>query len=328
MKNTFGSGIAILAAALLASLGIASAGCGKASHAGDLPTIGLFTPEPGTVARQYVAITGETTGDVAKVDVQIDGGTPRRANGAAEWALTLDVSTIPDGAHVIVATATDHHGRTAQTLPLSFIAASGATSSTRILGGSVSVNTNSAVPGATVSLFDDPGLVTQTDSTGRWALVGVPPQPPALVRGSAQGQVDTLLYRIGGNADDLSVDVPLFTPQAVAFIADSYGVSWTPGTAVVVGLVLDTSGHGQAGATVQISPTPGQGPFYVAADGTFDPALTATTAAGTFVAFDVPAGGPVSFTASNGAAVFYVSPSEAEPDALSIVVGARAPAVP
>lgn len=65
---------------------------------------------------------------------------------------------------------------------------------------------------------------------------------------------------------------------------------------VTEGFTVDAA----VGATVQVSPSVGQGPYYVDESGTLDPALTATTNFGAVYWLDVdPAEGPVSVTVQN-----------------------------
>ncbi|HVO30795.1 MAG TPA: Ig-like domain-containing protein [bacterium] len=304
----------------------AAAGCGK-GVVGDPPSIAILTPEEGSLARHYIAVSGEATGNLARVEVQIDDTPARIAHGLGTWSLTVDVTTIADGAHSVKAIATDHRGRTAETLPVSFISAAHQAANTRILAGGVTGNSTEAVAGAVLSLFDDPALSTVADATGAYALVGVPLGGEPLVKGSASGFIDTYLYRVGGSADSFGLSVPLYTRATVDSIVSAYGGTWSPGTAVVLGLVVNTAGTGAAGTTVTLvpPPAPGGGPFYIAADGSLDPSLTSASAAGVFVAFNVPAAGPVTLVASNGAATFFVAGSEAVANSLSILVAAEAP---
>lgn len=299
------------------------AACGKSDGAGDAPTVVLHTPEPSTVARHWLAVSGIASGSLSKIDVQIDDADPVRASGKETWSVTLDLTSIPDGAHVVRATATDSKRRTSQTLPVSFINAAHQAPDQHIVGGSVTGNSTQPIPGATVKLFDTPAITTLADLNGHYALTRVADASSSLLVGSSSGYLDTYMPRIGGSGDELSFDVPLLKQATVDFLASGSGVTVTPGTTFVLGFLIGTSGQAAAGTTVQLTPAPGAGPFYLAADGTVDPQLPSSSSSGVFFAFNVPSGGPIALSASNGSATFFTTTSEAVADSVALLYAAK-----
>ncbi len=299
------------------------AACGKSGGAGDAPTVVLYTPEASTVARHWLAVSGIASGDLSKIEVQIDDADPVRAAGRETWSVTLDLTSIPDGAHVVRATATDSKRRTSQTLPVSFINAAHQAPDQHIVGGSVTGNSTQPIPGAAVKLFDTPAITTVADLNGHYALTGVADASSSLLVGGSSGYLDTYMPRIGGSGDELSFDIPLLKQATVDFLANGVGVTITPGTTFVLGFLIGTSGQAAAGTTVQLTPAPGAGPFYLAADGTVDPQLPSSSSSGVFFAFNVPSGGPIALSASNGSATFFTTTSEAVADSVALLYAAQ-----
>ena len=79
------------------------------------PVVNISSPAAGAdVARQFAA-SGTASDDtgVAKVEVRIDGGTWRLADGTSFWSATIDASTASDGQHQVTARATDAAGNVA-----------------------------------------------------------------------------------------------------------------------------------------------------------------------------------------------------------------------
>lgn len=303
-----------------------AAACTGSPAGGDPPTIELYTPETGAITHHWIAISGVATGRLDRVEVQIDDGSQLEARGTEEWSYTFDASTIPDGSHTVRATATDRRGRTAQTLPLSFISLAHAATGQQFLAGSVTHNTTQLIPGATVSLYDDPAKTTIADLNGHYAVAGLDPGTSKILHGSSSGYFDTYLYRTSGASSGYDINIPLFGQDTIDFLGGGTGATWTSGTGFVLGFLIDSAGGASVGTSVQLDPPPppGSGPFYLGADGTPDPALTASSTSGIFYVFNVPPGA-LAFTASNGTASFFTTTSVSVSGAVTLLAAQQFP---
>lgn len=309
--------------ALLPAVFAALAGCSGSEDPPreDPPTVTLLSPEPDTKARDYLAVAGRATGDLVDVSVRLDSTEPMSATDLDDWFLLLDVSTIADGSHTVAAIATDDDGRTAESLPVSFTSIANQPPDTSIWSGVVRNSDQQLLPGAVVSDYEST-RTTVTDLNGRYAMVGLPRDEPALLFGSAPGHEDTYLPRFLPS-NDTTLDIPLFRPAVLDFIADAYGVVREPGKGTVIGFLIAPlpSEAGYEGATIAlVGGSAADGPYYTTASGDFDPGLDATTASGVFLFLNVTSG-PVTVTASGGGLSFTLLESESVGEAVTLLYG-------
>src|SRR5207248_815870 len=111
--------------------------------------------------------------------------------------------------------------------------------------------------------------------------------------------------------------VPMFHPSSRTQLAAAYAEVAQPSKGMVFGFVENAVGQGVAGVTVAISPAPPGGTHYFGLSD-YNPALTTTTSAGAFIAFNVTPG-PITFTATKGTAQFFVLDSVAGPNGVSVM---------
>lgn len=318
-----------LAAASGLYLAMLAKGCGGAVDKTP-PTIQLLTPEPGTIAHQNIAISGKTTGGVSRVELVIDQSPPVVAQelGDGEFAYVLDVSTLDDASHSLRARAVANSGPSDDATtpaPVSFISLAHNPPNDTWFYGAVENENNNPLAGATVSTYEDPSLVTVSDLSGRYSLDSLSPSQSYILHVSDAGYLDSYMPRFDAHSPSES-SITLFSPATVTFLATQFGVVQQPGKAVVLGYVINrTTGSGYVGASVAIDPPPADGPFYFRPDSVYDPGLTATTIAGSFIAFNVPPGADASFTATAGTAGFLTLPSRTAPDALTLMLGVDNP---
>lgn len=286
----------------------------------DPPTISLLSPEPETRARENLAVAGVASGSLTDVSVRLDAAEAVEATGLDEWFLLLDMSAVEDGSHTVTAIATDSEGRTAETLPMSFTSIANQPPDTAIWSGVVRDSDQQLLVGANV-LVDGTSRSTLTDLNGRYAMVGLPRDQEALLVGSASGHVDTYMPRLLPTGD-ITLDIPLFKPAALDFIANEYGVTRERDKGTVIGFLLEQlpSQDGYAGATLALVGSSGDGPFYTTPSGDFDPGLTETSSSGVFVFFNVPSG-PVAVEASGGGLSFNLLGSESLGESVTLLFG-------
>jgi len=85
------------------------------------PTVTITSPQQGATIAGSVRMTGRAKdrGGVSRVEVAIDGATPQVAKGVTSWSFEMDTTTMGDGAHTVVAKATDRKGNVGTvTMPL------------------------------------------------------------------------------------------------------------------------------------------------------------------------------------------------------------------
>lgn len=301
----------------------AAAGCSGSDDppSADPPTIALLSPEPDTRAREFLAVAGRATGALTDVSVRLDAAEPIAATGVEEWFLLLDMATVGDGSHTVTAIATDSEDRTAASLPVSFTSIANQPPDTTIWSGFVRNSDQQIIPSANVFVHESTRS-TLTDLNGRYAMVGLPRDQPALLIGAAPSYVDTFLPRLLPS-NDITLDIPLFSEAALDFIAGEYDVVREPDRGTVIGFLLDQlpSQDGYAGATLAlVGGSNADGPYYTTPAGGFDGALTETTSSGVFVFFNV-ATGPVAVTASGGGLSFTLLGSESEGESVTLLFG-------
>ena len=299
-------------------------GCGGRDRSA--PTIQLLTPEPGAVAHQHLAISGTSTGGVSRVEIVIDAGAPIVANGTHVWSKTIDVSSLPDGSHAIIARAVAVSGASNDAVTptsVSFISLAGQLPQTTYFFGRVLDQSNDPVPGATITTVEDPSLSTVADSAGFYALDDLDPAQSYVVHVSGSGHLDMFEPRFSAGQTE-QIDLSMFTPAQLAFFTPS-GVTEDPAKCAVLGILEDgQTGSGYAGATVSLTPAPppGDGPFYL--DATNHTSLTqpATAQSGAFFAFDVDPDVDLDFTATAGTAQFFTLGTHTGAGATAFLLGA------
>jgi hypothetical protein len=76
------------------------------------PSVVIKTPAGSAVVRGTLTVAGTASDNVgvAKVEVSVDGGPYRLAQGTATWGLALDTTVFADGSHTIVTRASDAAG--------------------------------------------------------------------------------------------------------------------------------------------------------------------------------------------------------------------------
>ncbi len=305
-------------------LAASGGGCGEDPKGGD-PFITLLTPEPGQRAREFLAVSGETSGYVGEVKVQIDDDAANALVATQDgdtWFALVDVSTLADGSHVVTATAYGSGDKTDVSPPRRFLSLAHAAPGTLVIEGQVNdLTTQDPLPDATVSVLSG-SLTTEVDALGGYALAGVVPDLPIVMRAempAPAGFWATNMFRVAQGNDTRDINFPLAAGPAVDFIATEYAVTQDPAKGIVIGFLVD-GGGGVAGATVALS-QPAEGPFYLGeGPDPFDPAMTATGPRGQFLFFNVDPG-PVDFTATAGTASFFTLGSIAQDRTLSLVGG-------
>ena len=302
---------------------VATAGCSGSDDppSEDPPTVALLSPEPDTRAREFLAVAGRATGALTDVSVRLDAAEPVAATGLDEWFLLLDMATVGDGSHTVTAIATDSEDRTAESLPVSFTSTANQLPDTSIWSGFVRNSDQQLIPSANVFVYEST-MSTLTDLNGRYAMVGLPRDVPALLLGTAPGYADTFLPRLLPS-NDITLDIPLFSDATLDFIAGEYDVVRVPDRGTVIGFLLEPlpSPDGYAGATLAlVGGSSADGPYYTTPAGGFDVGLTETTSSGVFVFFNV-ATGPVTVTASGGGLSFSLLDSESEGESVTLLFG-------
>lgn len=104
---------ALVAASLLATALLAPTS--SAQLLAGPPSISIDSPDAGATVRGVVNVTGNASdsgfsGDVEKVEIRIDNGTWREANGTEPWNYTWDTTLWASGSHRITARVTDDDG--------------------------------------------------------------------------------------------------------------------------------------------------------------------------------------------------------------------------
>ena len=157
------------------------------------------------------------------------------------------------------------------------------------------------IDGATISILEQPELVTETDAMGHFVLPGVPPGSEATFVIEAEGfppaRTKTFTIPDSGALERVTFQVPddaLYDALAALLMIDV-----DPATCQIVSTVTrvgkslyDEGAHGEAGATVTLEPAiPSEhGPVYFGEDVVPDPSLTETTEDGGVLFTNVPVG--------------------------------------
>jgi hypothetical protein len=81
------------------------------------PSVAIALPSAGASVSGAVSISGSATDNVivAKVEISVDGGTYRAAEGTAAWDYALDTTSLSNGGHTVAARATDASGNVSST---------------------------------------------------------------------------------------------------------------------------------------------------------------------------------------------------------------------
>jgi hypothetical protein len=157
------------------------------------------------------------------------------------------------------------------------------------------------IDGATISILEQPELVTQTDAMGHFVLSAVPPGSEATFVIEAEGfppaRTKTFTIPDSENLERVTFQVPddaLFDALAALLMLEvDPEACHIVSTVTRVGKSLyDEGAHGEAGATVTLEPAiPAEhGPVYFGEDVVPDPSLTETTEDGGVLFSNVPVG--------------------------------------
>lgn len=81
------------------------------------PTVAITLPSSGATVTGAMSVTGTASDDVgvARVEIRVDSGSFRVADGVADWAYLLDSTSYADGNHTVAARATDASGNLSTT---------------------------------------------------------------------------------------------------------------------------------------------------------------------------------------------------------------------
>jgi len=154
---------------------------------------------------------------------------------------------------------------------------------------------------ATISILEQPELVTQSDAMGHFVLTGVPPGSEATFVIEAEGfppaRTKTFTIPDADPLERVTFQVPddaLFDALAALLMIEvDPGACQLVTTVTRVGKSLyDEGAHGEAGATVTLEPaiSAEHGPVYFGEDVVPDPSLTETTEDGGVLFHNVPVG--------------------------------------
>ncbi len=156
------------------------------------------------------------------------------------------------------------------------------------------------IDGGTVSVLEAPEVSAQTRSDGTFELVGVPSNTEVTFVIEADGfpVAQTKTFEpLGGDLDRLTFQVP--DDLLYDSLASLLAITPSPERCQLVTTVtrvgkslFDEGAHGEAGATVRIEPTPGEGegPIYFGSDVLPDRALTETSDDGGVLFVNLPPG--------------------------------------
>jgi len=187
------------------------------------------------------------------------------------------VDAQPDGASIDAAPNVEVSGQITEINPLNF--------------------ESDPVPNLPVELRGTPGDVLlasgTTDANGRFGLNVQTHGAPVVGYVHAMGKVvnaeDAYYFVRPLTRDTALTDFVLFTQQAIAVLAQFYGVAApSPQSALVFAFVTGPEGTGKAGIAVQAGPNTGAVRYFDAQGNIPDPSLTTTSASGIAVVFGVP----------------------------------------
>ncbi|WP_157202565.1 Ig-like domain-containing protein [Calidithermus chliarophilus] len=198
------------------------------------PTVGFTSPAAGATLSGTVSVAGTASDNVAvaKVELSVDGGAYRLAQGTANWSFTLDTTGLGNGAHTLTVRATDTSGNTASAS----------------LGVNVS-NSTSLPPGVKEQLVTPEGVTIQifSDVSGwtaqqiydllrpnAYELERVGPSLTVKVQTTYPSSTATSVSQSGGLYTGFRATLYLqakagyaFTDRPDAVLAHEYGHVWT-----------------------------------------------------------------------------------------------------
>lgn len=146
-------------------------------------------------------------------------------------------------------------------------------------------NTQAAVANAQVCVTFPklaPKPCTNTDTSGQYSLAGVPQQRDVTISYDATGYIPADVYTHTGTAD-LTIPLNMLSTTAATAFATLLGKQLDPTKGVIfaVANTMVDGGVGRfSGASFALSPTSGDGPYYVDATGKPNTSLTSTSVAG------------------------------------------------
>ena len=254
-----GLGTVALAAMLLgASGGTAEAGKTPPRKRDTTPpSVTIAAPLAGSTVSGIVSVSGTASDNaqLARVEVSLDGGAYRLAQGTATWSFALDTAAVPSGSHTISARATDGSGNaavasvsvnvkntTADTSPPAVAVVAPANGA--VVSGTISVSGTAFdnVKLARVDVAVDGGAFQSATGTSSWGF--------SLNTGAYADGGHTIVARAtdsSGNTSAASVSVSFAntaadtTPPTVAISGPSDGATVT-GTIAITGTSADAGG--------------------------------------------------------------------------------------
>jgi hypothetical protein len=91
----------------------AEAGVSRAIGGQNVPaaaSVSITSPMRDAMVGGLLTVSGVAAGDIARVEVKVDGGAYELASGTSAWAATIDTTADGDGTHTLTARATDAYG--------------------------------------------------------------------------------------------------------------------------------------------------------------------------------------------------------------------------
>jgi plastocyanin len=186
------------------------------------PSVSITTPAPGAVVGNTTTIAGQADdadGAVSKVEVRIDAGPWRLANGTTAWTFAWTTTEAADGAHTITARATDDDGAQTHAEVVVTVAnpprvAFTAPAEGAEVEGEVEVRGTASDPGGSVQRVEvrvDQGPWRAAQGTSEWTLAWdsreVPDGPHALEARSFDGALHSAVARRQVVVDNLHPDL-------------------------------------------------------------------------------------------------------------------------
>jgi len=119
VENKAGAGIfSVLGIAIMVVLQVpCAAGPGGRSDGAGAPRCAITSPAGGTIVRGDFELSGTAVNGslpLESVEVRVDGGPWRYAEGLDDWTIRIDISLMRDGNHTVYARARDANNQSAE----------------------------------------------------------------------------------------------------------------------------------------------------------------------------------------------------------------------
>ncbi|MGZ4488008.1 MAG: Ig-like domain-containing protein [Nocardioides sp.] len=222
------------------------------------PVVAISSPTSGATVSGSTPVSGTASdaGGLAKVELQVDGGSWSTVTGTSSWSTSLGTTGLADGTHSLTARATDTSGNTASTsvsvtvsnpvpdTTAPTVSVASPTSGSTVAGAfTVSGTAADATSVAAVQVQVDGGAWQAASGTTSWSL---PLDTTALANGShsltaratdpsGKSGTATAAFTVD-NATSTSTDVVLTDPVAVnglALLGRGRAASWGSVSAVL-----------------------------------------------------------------------------------------------